>query len=464
MDEIAEVTGGTLTPSAIEARLEAGGDLTFTAVTTDSRKVPTGSLFVALAGEKFDGHEYVEAARQAGAAAAMVSRLVESELAQIVVSDTLTALGQIANATRIGFAGPVVGVTGSVGKTTTKEFLALVLRAQFDTLVTEGNFNNEIGLPMTILNCPPEKNALVLEMGMRGLGQIAYLAAIGEPTIGVITNIGVSHIELLGSQEKIAEAKSELIVDLPKTGLAVFPATDAFTDYLRSRTKAKVLTVALEKPADLTAMNLTQREGGWQGQVATPWGEMSLFVPSPGRFNVLNALLAVAVGGHLGIPLDKIAAALATFTPPKMRLEIVTAATGATILSDAYNAAPDSMVGALMTLYDTPVGSGGKRIAVLGEMKELGEYAKDAHRSVGYAVGKVKPDMLVLVGGEMMQTLAGGAIAEGYDSNNIHYFDTASQAAEILALIVQKGDVLLVKGSRAMALEAVVNALTGGTG
>ena len=464
LSNIVEVTGGDLTPYAIEARLEAGGDLSFSFVTTDSRNVPTGSLFIALVGEKFDGHDYIETAKIAGATGAIVSRAVDVDIAQIIVEDTLTALGQIANATRIGFTGPVVGITGSVGKTTTKEFLALVLEAAYSVEKTPANLNNEIGLPLTILGTDSTKTALVLEMGMRGLGQIAYLALIAEPTIGVVTGVGVSHIELLGSREKIAEAKGELLQELPEEGLAVFPASDDFADYLRSVTKAKVLTVGLEIAADIKATDLTRHEKGWRATVQTPWGTTKIFVPSPGKFNVQNALLAIAVGGHLGIPLEAMARAVGRFEPPKMRLEILQTPTGVIILSDAYNAAPDSMVGALMTLYDTsPQNNGtqkGQKIAVLGEMRELGEFAAEAHKQVGYAVAKVKPDMLVLVGKET-KSLSAGAIAQGYSTQKIHYFDTTSQAAELLPLIVQAGDVVLVKGSRALELEKVVNALMG---
>jgi UDP-N-acetylmuramoyl-tripeptide--D-alanyl-D-alanine ligase len=460
MDEITEVTGGEMTPQAVEARLNAGGDLTFTAVTTDSRNVPAGSVFVALAGEKFDGHDYITTAKDAGAALAIVSRAVDVDIAQIVVPDTLTALGQIANATRLGFSGPVVGITGSVGKTTTKEFLALVLASAYSVEKTPANLNNEIGLPQTIVNTSEQKNALVLEMGMRGLGQISYLAIIAEPTIGVITGIGVSHIELLGSRENIAEAKGELFLELPEDGLAVFPATDDFAPVLRAKAKSKVLTVAIDADADIKATELLLHEKGWRATVETPWGSTKLFVPSPGKFNVQNALLAIAVGGHLGIPLEAMARAIARFEPPKMRLEILETPSGATILSDAYNAAPDSMVGALMTLYDTPVQGTGQKIAVLGEMRELGDFAAEAHKQVGYAVAKVKPDMLVLVGTQT-KSLSAGAIAEGYPTDKIHYFDTTSQAAELLPMVVQSGDVILVKGSRGLELERVVGALMG---
>jgi UDP-N-acetylmuramoyl-tripeptide--D-alanyl-D-alanine ligase len=470
IDDIVTVTGGSLTASAIEARLEKAtngatdeGELAFSTVTTDSRNVHAGSLFVALVGEKFDGHDYLGTAKTAGAAAAIVSREVaNADIAQILVEDTLTALGQIANATRLGFPGPVVGITGSVGKTTTKEFLALVLETTYAVEKTPANLNNEIGLPLTILGTSDQKTALVLEMGMRGLGQIAYLSVIAEPTIAVITNIGVSHIELLGSRENIAEAKGELLIDLPEDGLAVFPATDDFAATLRAKTKAKVLTVAIEvgAEADIKATELSLHENGWRATVHTPWGVTKLLVPSPGKFNVQNALLAIAVGGHLGIPLDAMARAIGRFQPPKMRLEILKTPTGVTVLSDAYNAAPDSMVGALMTLFDTPTTGTGQKIAVLGEMRELGEFAAEAHKQVGYAVAKVKPDMLVLVGTET-KSLSAGAIMEGFPPDKVHYFDTTSQAAELLPMIVQSGDVVLIKGSRALELERVASALMG---
>ncbi len=459
LDEIVEVTGGALVdgPEVVGG----SGEETITSVSTDTRTLAPGALFVALKAER-DGHAFLDTARDKGAAAFMVERtlhLDEAHLPHIVVSDALDALGDIARHIRDDFHGPVVAVTGSVGKTTVKEMLARVLGAKFDVLKSEANFNNEIGVPRTLFQLSDNHTAVVVEMGMRGEGQIRRLAEIAAPTVGVVTNVGVSHIELLGTQEAIADAKGELLEGLPPdTGLAVLPAGDAFLERLRAKFAGKILTCALDADADIKATAIVRQGSGWRCHALTPWGETELTVPSPGRFNVLNALFAVAVGGHLGVPLADMASALASWTPPAMRLETQAGANGVSVLNDAYNAAPDSMVGALQALLAAPVGPSGKRIAVLGEMRELGVYADEGHRLVGRAAAKYAPDMLVTIG-EMGTRIVSGAVADGFSLDNIHQFETTAEAARLLPLIVQPGDVVLVKGSRAMAMEQIVVAL-----
>lgn len=449
LGQVAEATGGALSGDA---------DLTFTSVTTDSRAVEPGSLFVALVGEKFDGHAYVAQALAKGAVAAVVSTVMEG-IPHVTVSDTTVALGQIARKSRDGFSGPVIGITGSVGKTTAKELLALALSPTFSVHKTPENNNNEIGLPQTILAAPPETTALVLEMGMRGLGQIADLANIAAPTVGVVTGVGVTHIELLGTRENIATAKGELLDALTAEGLAVFPATDDFAETLRAKVSGKTLTVALDGPADLSATNLRAEGAGWRADVSTPWGTLDLFVPSPGRFNVQNALLALAVSGAQGVSLADSGNAIAGYAPTKMRLEVLQTPNGATVLSDCYNAAPDSMAGALETLMQTQPGTGGSRIAVLGEMRELGAYSDEGHALVGRAVGRLKPEMLVLVGAEPTRKISAAALAEGFPLDHVHYFENTLQAAEAMKFLVQKGDLVLVKGSRGVQMEGIVEAL-----
>jgi UDP-N-acetylmuramoyl-tripeptide--D-alanyl-D-alanine ligase len=448
--EVAAVTGG---------KLEGDGALTFASVSTDSRTLEAGALFLALKGENFDGHAYVAQAIARGAIAAVVSVPMEG-IACIEVTDTLAALQAIARLSRAKFTGPVIAVTGSVGKTTTKEFLALALSPLGTVHKTPANLNNEIGLPLTILTAPPDTKALVLEMGMRGLGQIAELAAIAKPTVGVITGIGVSHIELLGSRENIAQAKGELFEALTTDGLAVLPAADDFATVLKAKSQAPVRTVALETEGDVWATNLKFEAGSWTADVTGPWeGSISLHVPSPGKFNVQNALLAIATAVHLGVDPAAATKAIEGYQPGSMRLETLSATSGATVLSDCYNAAPDSMAGALETLMQTAPGAGGKRIAVLGEMRELGPYADEGHALVGRAIAKLKPEMLVLVGAEKMRKLSAAAIAGGFPLDNIHYFDSSGQAAAGVRFIVQNGDVVLIKGSRGVAMESIVEAL-----
>jgi len=460
LDEIVEVTGGALVDGP--EKIGESGEETVTSVSTDTRTLERGALFVTLKGAR-DGHTYLDAAREKGAAAFMVERtlhLDEAHLPHVVVSDALDALGDIARHVRDDFHGPVVAVTGSVGKTTAKEMIAHVLAAAFTVLKSEANFNNEIGVPRTLFQLTDAHTAIVVEMGMRGEGQIRRLVEIAAPTVGVITNIGLSHIELLGTQEAIADAKGELLEGLPPdTGLAVLPAGDAFLERLRAKFAGKILTCALDgTDADIQATDIVRQGSGYRCHVKTPWGETELTVPSPGRFNVLNALFAVAVAGHLGVPLAGVAGALASWTAPPMRLESQAGANGVSVLNDAYNAAPDSMVGALQTLLAAPVGPNGKRIAVLGEMRELGIYADEGHRLVGRAAAKYAPDMIVTVG-EMGTRIVSGAVADGFSLDNIHQFESTAEAARLLPLIVQPGDAVLVKGSRALAMEQIVVAL-----
>lgn len=460
LGEIAKATGGTLVEGPHN---EAGTSalVAVSSVSTDTRTIGPDALFVAIKGEKFDGHSYLGEAFQKGATGFLVSRQLtgqEAMVPHVVVPDTVVALGKVARLARNTFTGPVVAVTGSVGKTTAKEMIATVLEAAFTIHKSEANYNNEIGVPQTILSLTESDTALVLEMGMRGAGQIKELCDIAAPTIGVITGIGLSHIELLGSRENIAAAKGELFQSLPEDGLAVFPATDGFANTLRGFAKSKVLTVAVDSSADIQATNLIRHENGWRFTVNSPWGMQKMFIPSPGRFNVENALFAVAVGGHLGIPLDSIARALLRWTPPPMRLEILRTEKGVTVLSDAYNAAPDSMIGALETLREMPVGPNNKRIAVLGDMRELGSWSPEAHAMIGRAAAKVAPDMLILVG-EAVKKTAAGAIGGGFSLDHLHQLDTTAEAVSLVPFIVQPGDVVLVKASRAMGLEKVVAAL-----
>lgn len=461
LDEIVEVTGGALVDGP-EKGIDSG-DETCTFVSTDTRTLRPGSLFVALRGEKHDGHTYLDAARDAGATACVVDHafpLTEVKLPHVVVPDTLHALGDIARDVRDCFSGPVVGVTGSVGKTTTKEMIAHVLGGAFRAHKSDANFNNEIGVPQTVFGLEETHTACVIEMGMRGLGQIRRLAEIAAPTVGVVTNIGLSHVELLGSQENIARAKAELFELLPHDGgVAVYPANDAFAPLLREHFKGEIaLTCAIDADADVKATDLVRATNGYRFTVTCPWGTRQMFVPSLGKFNVQNALYAIAVAGQLGMELDVIAGRLETWAAPSMRLEVLTSPSGITILSDAYNAAPDSMRGALETLRDNQPQPGGKRIAVIGEMRELGDVSAEAHQIVGRAAASVKPDMLITIG-ELTRKAAASALAAGFPLDNLHQFDTTDEAVSLIPFIVQPGDVILVKGSRAMAMERIVDAI-----
>lgn len=446
LDAIAAATGG-----------RQAGDGVITAVATDTRTLPPGALFVALRGENHDGHAYAGAAAARGAAALMVEREGHGvDLPAVLVPDTTRAYGDLAGYYRRLFDIPVVAITGSVGKTTTKEMVARVLECGYRVHKNAMNFNNEFGVPKTIFEMEERHTALVLEMGMRGAGEIARLAQIGGPTVGVVTGVGVSHIERLGSRRAIAAAKGELLASLPQDGAAILPATDPFFSDLRARFGGETITCAVDAPADVRASDVARHEQGWRFTVASPWGRTRLFLPSPGRFNVQNALFALAVAGRLGVPLDAAARALRDWTPPAMRLEVVTTPGGMTLLSDAYNAAPDSMIGALETLRDMP--APGRRIAALGEMRELGDFTAEAHCLVGQAAAATAPDALLLIG-PLTDALAAAAREAGYPAAAIHRFPTTDAAAAALPALVQPGDVVLVKGSRALAMEALLTAL-----
>jgi UDP-N-acetylmuramoyl-tripeptide--D-alanyl-D-alanine ligase len=466
LDDIAEVTGGAVVDGP--EMVGVSGEEQVTAVSTDTRTLPPGALFVALRGERHDGHAHLIAAAARGANALMVEdihepavarSLHETALPHVVVLDTLHALGDVARFVRDAFRGPVVGVTGSVGKTTTKELIALVLEPKYQVRKTEANHNNEIGVPQTIFSQKPTDTALVLEMGMRGRGQIARLCEIGAPTVGVITGIGLSHIELLGSRDAIASAKAELFTMLPEDGCAIYPAEDPFATRLRAAFRGRTaLACSVEAPGDVRATHVRREDAGWAFHVDTPWGSEEMLVPAPGRFLVGNALLAIAAAGFLGVSLPDVAAALLRWTAPAMRMETATTPGGVAILLDAYNAAPDSTVGALATLAETPVAPGGRRIAALGEMRELGEFAAEAHRAVGRAVAAAAPDMLLLVG-PLTGFIAEGAVSAGLPVDRIRHFASTDEAVEGIGGLVNAGDLLLVKGSRALAMERLAESL-----
>ena len=451
LDDIAEVTSGAV--------VHGDGEEIVTSVSTDTRTLQPGALFVALKGERHDGHDHVLAAKAAGASAVMVERALHTDVREIVVADTLRAYGDVAGFVRDAFTGPVVGVTGSVGKTTVKEMIAQVLGRAFVVHKSEANHNNEIGVPQTVFGLTDRHTALVVEMGMRGLGQITRLCEIAGPTIGVVTNVGLSHVELLGSPEAIADAKGELLQELPSAGgCAVLPKGDAHFDRLRTRYHGPTLTCALgDLSADVNASDFARHENGWRFTVQSPWGRTKMFLPSPGRFNVLNALFAVAVGGHLNVPLASVAHALADWTAPAMRLEVVTTLGGVTLLSDAYNASPTSMRGALETLRDVP--NAARRVAVLGEMRELGDFAEASHADVGRAAAQANLDLLVCVGGTPANVLADAARAAGLPETAVRVFASTEAAADALPALVTPGDAVLVKGSRALAMEKIVNVL-----
>jgi UDP-N-acetylmuramoyl-tripeptide--D-alanyl-D-alanine ligase len=435
------------------ATLAAGqGDVVVTGgVSTDTRRLPLGSLFVALRGENFNGDQFAAQALVAGAVVAIVESW-EGELpagtAVIVVPDTLRALQRLACWWRKQLDLPVVGITGSNGKTSTKDFTAAVLAQRFKVSATRGNLNNHIGVPLTVLATTREHTAAVWEMGMNHSGEIAPLCEIARPRYGIITNIGTAHIEFMGTREAIAEEKAMLARALPADGVLFLPATCEFRDYLRQRTRSVMIAVGNGRGL-VRAENL---RFGLDGtcftlviEAAAP-AEVSL--PVPGRHMVTNALLAAAVGWKLGISPAEIATGLSTARLTGGRLDRYEHC-GTTVIDDTYNANPESMAAAIETLADTPVADGARRIIVLGRMGELGQHAPAAHLKTGALAAE--HHLTVLAVGEGAEGIAQGA-------KDAPFFSDLEQAAEWLAREVKPGDVVLFKGSRSATVERVMHA------
>ena len=445
----------------LDAELCGPGDRTVAGGCTDSRRVGAGEVYFALPGERFDGHAFVTAAFEAGAGAAVVARERRAEIGAagplLWVDDPLKALAAWAAAHRRQSAVRVIGVTGSLGKTTTKDLLAAVLSRRYRVLANVASFNAEIGLPLTLLRLTAEHEVAVLEMAMRGAGQIRALAEIAAPEIGLITNIGVSHMELLGSQAAIAAAKAELIEALPPEGTAILPADDPFLPFLRERAPEAV-TFGLSATADARVEPLPPGDGGARLRLHAPrWlaEPLEIELPLPGRHNALNAAAAALGGLLLGLSAEEIAAGLASAAVSPMRMQIHRRADGVVILDDAYNASsPAAMRAALETLAEERRGR--RAIAVLGDMLELGELSPAAHREVGEVVAALPPDLLVTVGPRAAEI---GAVAREAGLEAVIVCETVEAGLRALESRIQAGDLILVKGSRGMAMERLVQGL-----
>jgi UDP-N-acetylmuramoyl-tripeptide--D-alanyl-D-alanine ligase len=447
--ELLAITGGRAL--ARSDRLILGGAV-------DSRLVEPGQLFVALPGEHVDGHEYVGAALAAGAAGVLVGRPVaQADFARgdatvVVVQDPLRALQAVATAWRTRFDPLVVGITGSIAKTSTKEAVATVLGAAMPTLKNEGNLNNEIGLPLTVLRLRSEHRAAVLEMGMYVGGEIRDLAAIGRPEIGVVTAVQAVHLSRIGTLEAIERAKGELVEALPEDGVAILNADDERVRRMASRTRARSITYGFADDADVRADRLTSRGvEGMAFELETSGGRRPVRIPTLGRLAVHNALAGAAVGISAGLPLEAIVSALAAGWSAPHRGQL-RAAGGVTIVDDSYNASPGSVIAALDLLGGLP----GRRIAVLGEMLELGDDHVAGHRRVGAAASGVV-DRLVVVGE------GANGIAEGTSAPVDRVADRGA-ARERLLEILEPGDVVLVKASRGIALDVLVDELVAALG
>lgn len=429
-------------------------------VATDSRSVKTGELFFALKGANFDGHDYIEAAAAQGASGAVVSRPVQIKnrpgFCQIVVADPLAGLQRWAAAYRSAFNLPVVGITGSTGKTSTKDLTAQVLSGSWPVLATPGNRNNELGLPLTLLELNDHHGAAVLEMGMRGRGEIALLCSIARPSCGVITNIGRTHIERLGTVENIAAAKGELLESLKPGQLALLNRDDPYCLALGETARCRVRYFGLSDEAHVTARDLEAIPEGYRFEALLEGKKFSAVVPLWGVHNVVNSLAALAVGFYLGLDPAGMIEALSQAKLSGMRLEPVAGIGGSLLLNDAYNASPASTRAALAALVER---RRGRVVAVLGDMLELGEYAASAHHAIGRDAAALGISLLIAVGPLSAQTAA-GALEGGMESKNVYWFSTKEEALPFLCGNLQEGDLVLIKASRGMHLETLVASLT----
>jgi UDP-N-acetylmuramoyl-tripeptide--D-alanyl-D-alanine ligase len=443
--------------AAVDGRLLQGNPHTLLrGLSTDSRRVRPDELFIALRGERFDGHRFLAAVAQAGAGAAVVSDSVPAgdQMALIKVVDTQTALGAIGRAHRQRFRIPIIGITGSNGKTTTKDLVASVLAQAYPIVKTEQNFNNEIGLPLTLLNIDPETAAAVVEMGMRGPGQIRQLAQIARPTVAIVTNVGLTHLELLGTQADIAKAKAELVAELTHDGLAVLNGDDPYVRPMRELTRARTVFYGIDAPQlDYRAVAIRQRDSGCEFVARTPSGELPVTLPLPGRHNIMNALAAIAVAKELG--LSDIVVQVGLNAPEMTGKRLYRSEhNGYQIIDDTYNASPTSVRAALDVLADGT--ARGRRIAVLADMLELGPEAPRLHWELGEYAAQAGIDLL-LGYGELAREYVTGF--NGVKPGGAHYSSKTVLIAELQRRL-QPGDQILVKGSRGMRMEEVVAALT----
>ncbi|MBI5190102.1 MAG: UDP-N-acetylmuramoyl-tripeptide--D-alanyl-D-alanine ligase [Nitrospirae bacterium] len=447
--------------TATGGRLVASGGKGFKKVSTDSRTVGRGELFVPLVGPRFDGHDYVEAAFKSGAAGALVQagRGVKPHDGRtlIEVADTLRALQDMAHYVRESHEGlVVVGITGTNGKTTTKEMLASILAVRGPVLKTSGNLNNEIGLPLTLLGLRKEHWAAVIEMGMSGFGEIARLAEIARPSVGVITNIGPAHLDALGSLEGVAKAKGELIAALPADGKAVLNADDSHLAGLLDANRDRAVTYGLMPGAMVTATDMEDTDTGVSFVLSIPGGTADIELPVIGWHNAHNALAASAAAWSLGFDAKEIKAGLEIFRPAGMRMEVMDI-DGAHVINDAYNANPASMAAALTALASL---RGGRRMAALGEMLELGPGAARSHYDAGRLAGAEGLALLVVMGEHAAET-ARGAVESGMSEKDVVVAPDHEAAAAAIAARLRQGDHLLVKGSRGMKMERVIEHLRG---
>ncbi|MGC1613322.1 MAG: UDP-N-acetylmuramoyl-tripeptide--D-alanyl-D-alanine ligase [Candidatus Acidiferrum sp.] len=458
---IAQVAGalGVQAGSGLDSVARVAG------VSIDSRTVRAGELFVAVHGPRHDGHDYVEGALGRGALAAVVGQQQASRYAEgvrnrcIIVADTFEALKLLARAVREAWGGKIAGVTGSVGKTTTKEILAALLGAKLRVLKSEGNFNNEYGLPLTLFRLDETHQAAVLEMGMSRRGELARLAAIARPDVGVVTRVAPAHLEFFASVDEIALAKRELIEGLNgRESTAVLNADDPRVVAFGAFAPGRVLTYGIDAPAFFSAGGIEDRGAlGSAFDYVSPEGRVRLELPVPGRHAIYNALAALAGASVWNIGAAEAQNVFRTLRVPAMRGELLRFSNGAALINDSYNSSPAALHAMVAALAATP--NFQRRIVAAGEMRELGAASPGLHREAGIFTAKTgKVDWVIGVEGDAQQIVE-GAVSAGIPRAQTRFFSSSEEAAKFLEEFLTAGDVLLVKGSRGVKMERIVEAL-----
>jgi UDP-N-acetylmuramoyl-tripeptide--D-alanyl-D-alanine ligase len=457
IDRLAEACGGGILVRGKARRAPAR-------VSTDTREAVRGTVFIALRGKRYDAHDFLDQAVEGGASVLVVSRVGDDLLRRaeergvtvIKVRDTRRAMFHLAEAQVLAGGAEVVGVTGSTGKTLTKDFTASVLSRAGAVVAARGSYNNEVGVPLTIFRLTGRTRYLVLEMGSRGLGHLKRLCDFAHPRVGIITNIGPAHLRFFRSLENVARAKAELVQALPRGGWAVLNRDDRYFAYLRRESSAPVISFGVSSRADVRAEKLrVDDEGKAVFRLRLKGGERGeVRLPLPGRHNVYNALAAAAVGESMGLKLEEVVEGLEKAELTEWRMEMITRPDQITIINDAYNSNPVSMRSALMAMAD--LARDKRAIAVLGDMGELGPLSEEAHMEVGRLAVEYGTDILIAVG-RKARKMAQAARERGLPKGSIFTADRVEKAAEILRAIIEPGDVVLIKGSRFLGLEKLVD-------
>lgn len=445
LSEIVKAVGGKLLCS------DAAADPVITAFATDSRETKAGVMFVPLVGERVDGHDFIEKAFENGAAASFTEREAEAfGKPMVLVNDSRAALQKAAAWYRSRFELPVVGITGSVGKTTAKEMVAQALTARFNVYKTPGNHNSQVGVPITVCGLKKEHTAAVVEMGVSMPGEMARISAVAKPTCAVMTNIGVSHIEFMKSREIIMAEKAHIADYMPENGVLFVNGDDDLLPSLKDTCKHTVVTFGLNPRCDWRAFSLREADRGTFFTCEGPGGErQEMFVPAAGEHNVRNALASMAVARYLGVSAEDAVRAIGAYKIPAMRQQIVNVG-GVTLIDDSYNASPDSMRSALDVLASRQIE--GRRTAVLADMLELGDFSKQGHFETGKYAAEKGVNLLVAVGERARD------IAAGFGDGAVWFADN-DEAGAFLLKNIAPGDAVLVKGSRGMATEKIVEAI-----